>query len=162
MEVTIGICTTRLAETDAAQLFAVAPPDCVIIKVCPAMVRLPVLVAPVVFADTEKVAGPLPMPLPVVIVAQLRAVDAVHAQLLAEAVTVAKPVPPVEVKDWLVGEMLYVQAKVSAPNFRTTMSALPLCACKDAPQAPSLIPATYTFPPMSTAMPLPKSLPAKP
>ena len=71
------------------------------------MVMLPVLwPAPNVFADTVKPAVPLPVPEPEVIVAQLKGLDAVQAQLLPEAVTVTLPVPPEEVNDWLVGEMV--------------------------------------------------------
>lgn len=79
----------------------------VTVKVCPAMVILPALVAPVVLAATERVTVPLPVPLlPEVIVAQLNELIAVHAQLFAKAVTVTLPVLFVEAKDWLVGKIV--------------------------------------------------------
>lgn len=60
---------------------------------------MPVLDAPEVFAATEIVTVPLPVPVaPEVIATQLRVLDAVHAQLLSEAVTVTVPVPAAEVK----------------------------------------------------------------
>lgn len=62
------------------------------------MVKLPVLSAPL-FAENEKLAVPLPVPLlPEVIVAQFGELVAVQAQLLDEAVILTLPVPPVEVK----------------------------------------------------------------
>ena len=59
------------------------------------------------FAATLKSTVPGPDPdAPLVIVIQVRFVDAVQAQP-APAVTVLLPVPAVEEKDWLVGEIEY-------------------------------------------------------
>ncbi len=70
----------------------VPPAACVIDKVCPPTLKLPVREAPVL-ALTEKLTVPLPVPLaPEVIVIQLSLLLAVHEQLLA-VVTVTVPLP---------------------------------------------------------------------
>ena len=80
-------------------------------KVCPAIVRVAVLCAPL-FGVTEIATVPFPLPVePLVIVTQgeLLVTVADHAQLLV-AVTTMFCVPPVRVKLRLVGSMLKVQA----------------------------------------------------
>jgi hypothetical protein len=77
---------------------------CVTVKVSPAMVIVPVRREPV-FAATEYPTVPFPVPLPPeVIVIHVALLVAAHAQP-APAVTVTLPVPPLEPKDWLVGEI---------------------------------------------------------
>jgi hypothetical protein len=69
------------------------PLACVTVKVCPAMVIVPVRCGPV-FAATEKFVVPLPAPLaPAVIVIQVSLLAAVQAQPVAVA-TLTDPVPP--------------------------------------------------------------------
>ena len=50
----------------------------------------------------------MPLP-PEVTVIHVALLTAVQLQLLDDAVTPTLPVPPLELKDWLVGEMEYVQ-----------------------------------------------------
>ena len=55
---------------------------CVMVTVCPAMVRVPVRGAPVVLAATEKFVEPRPdIDAPLVMVIQLALLVAVHGQL---------------------------------------------------------------------------------
>lgn len=68
---------------------------CDTVKVCPAIVTVPVRAAPV-FAATVNATAPLPVPdAPPVIVSHATLAVAVQAQELAEAVTVIDPEPPV-------------------------------------------------------------------
>jgi hypothetical protein len=71
-------------------------PVCVTVKVFPAMVNVPVRGAASLFGDTEKLALPLPVPLPEVITIQssLLTLDQVH--LLSGVVTETLPVPLVD------------------------------------------------------------------
>lgn len=73
-------------------------------KVFPAMVNVPVRGAASLFGDTEKLAVPLPVPLPELITIQssLLILDQVH--LLSGVVSETLPVPPVDGMDhwWLV------------------------------------------------------------
>jgi hypothetical protein len=83
----------------------------------------PVLVA------TEKTTVPLPVPLPPdVTVIQPSLLEAVHAQQLCEAVTATLPVPPVEVKLWLVGliEKVQLPASCVTVNVWPAMVIVPL------------------------------------
>ena len=77
-------------------------PDWVTVKVCPAMVRVPVLDEVVVLAATEKAVEPLPL-LPEVMVIQPVLLEAVQEQPVG-AVTVTFPVPAPELKVALVEE----------------------------------------------------------
>lgn len=80
-----------------------ALPACVTVNVAPAMVSVPVRVAPVLLA-TANVTAPFPvLEAPLVTVIQLTLLTAVHEHQSA-AVTVVVPVPPVEATDWLVVE----------------------------------------------------------
>ena len=68
---------------------------CDTVKVCPAIVTVPVRAAPV-FAATVNATTPLPVPdAPPVIVSHAPLAVAVQAQELAEAVTVIDPEAPV-------------------------------------------------------------------
>ena len=80
-------------------------------KVCPAIVNVPVRVVVFGFAAALNATVPPPLPLaPLVTVSQDGSLlTAVHAQP-ASAVTVVDPVPPAAVTDWLVGTSAYVQA----------------------------------------------------
>jgi hypothetical protein len=70
------------------------------------MVMVPVLLLPVVLADTEKETVPFPVPaLPAVIVIHEALLVAVQEQLL-EVVTATVPVLPEELRRELVGEMV--------------------------------------------------------
>ena len=72
------------------------PAGCVTVNVWPAMVRVPVRAAPVVFAAAEKLTRPFPVPdAPVVIVNHVALLVAVHVQPLVE-VTVIEPEPPTD------------------------------------------------------------------
>jgi hypothetical protein len=82
----------------------VQPSPCVMLNVCPAMVRLADLDGPVV-AATLNCTWPLPLPLvPEVIVTHGALLAAVHAHP-SPAVTVTVPAPPPGVTDWLCGEI---------------------------------------------------------
>ena len=71
----------------------VQTPDCVTVNVCPAIVIVPVVVAPV-FGATEKATVPLPLPLaPVVTVIQEALLTAVHSQPRLLVIPTL-PVPP--------------------------------------------------------------------
>ena len=76
---------------------------CVTVNVAPAMVSVPVRLDATVFAATLKAAVPLPEPVaPLVTVIQAALLAAVQLHPLA-TLTLLLPVPPVAVKDWLVG-----------------------------------------------------------
>ena len=69
------------------------------------MIILPMRALPLVFAATEYVTIPLPIPLPPdVMVIQVVFLTAVHLHPLG-AVTVTLPLPPLAVKSLLVGEI---------------------------------------------------------
>jgi hypothetical protein len=69
-------------------------PGCVTVKVCPAIVRLPVRTLPVL-AVAANVTAPLPVPLvPCVMLSQESVVDAVHAQPGAMLTAIDGPAPP--------------------------------------------------------------------
>jgi len=75
------------------------------VKVWPATVRVPVLVALPVLADTEKPVVPFPFPLlPELRVIQPALLEAVQEQPVG-AVMLTVPVPPAEIKAWLEGEV---------------------------------------------------------
>ena len=72
------------------------PEACVTVNVCPAIVSVPVRVAPVEFAAAEKVTSPFAVPdAPAEIVSQVALLVAVHVHPLAE-LTVTEPEPPTE------------------------------------------------------------------
>jgi hypothetical protein len=72
------------------------------VKVCPAIVRVPVRAAPL-FDATLNDTDPLPLPdAPLVTLMNASFADAVQAQP-APAVTATLPPPPVESTDWLFG-----------------------------------------------------------
>jgi hypothetical protein len=84
-------------------------PVCVTVRTRPAILAVAVLDDPVL-ADTEYFTVPLPVPL-------LPEVIVIHDEPLAVqvqplwVVTATFPVPPAEAKDWLVGDMVYVQSE---------------------------------------------------
>ncbi len=80
------------------------------VKVCPPTLIVAVLASPV-FAATEKLIVPLPLPVELVIVTHVGAfVVAVHEQPLFDAVIAKLPVPAAAVaKFWLDGLMVNVQ-----------------------------------------------------
>ena len=74
--------------------------------VCPAIVIVPLRDDVPVFAETEEATVPLPEPVaPLVMVIQLAALDAVHAQPV-DAVTPTDPVPPFPSNEAVSGETL--------------------------------------------------------
>jgi hypothetical protein len=80
------------------------------VNVDPAMVSVPVRIAPV-FAATVKLTDPAPVPLePLVTVIQLASLTAVHAQPDCVVTVTGPPVPPAVSNAWLIGEMLYAHA----------------------------------------------------
>jgi hypothetical protein len=80
------------------------PALCVMLKVCPATVIVPVRAGPVL-AATEKLTVPLPVPVaPAVMVIQASLLVAVQAQPAA-AVTLVEPAPPAAAMVWLAGLM---------------------------------------------------------
>lgn len=86
-----------------------AAPDCVTVKIAPAIVSVPVRLDVEVLAATEKAALPVPEPdAPLVTVIQVAFVVALQAQF-AGAVTDVPPLPPAAVNDWLEEAMLYEQ-----------------------------------------------------
>ena len=77
---------------------------CVTVKVFPAMVNVPWRLVLALFAVTEYVTVPLPLPfLPDKILIQLALLAAVQLQPVC-AVRATLPVPPVETNDWPVEE----------------------------------------------------------
>ena len=82
-------------------------PVCVTVNVCPPMVMVPVLLLPVVLADTEYATVPFPVPVLFwVIVIHEALLAALQEQMLVEAVTATVPVLPKELRRELVGEMV--------------------------------------------------------
>ena len=82
---------------------------CDTVKVCPAIVSVPVRAA-AVFAATANATVPLPVPeAPPVTVSHGAFALAVHAHVLAEAVTATVPDAPVSATFWPVGEIVNVQ-----------------------------------------------------
>src|SRR5687767_12537663 len=92
-------------------------------NVWPATVKEPLREDVAVLPATEYVAVPLPVPPPDVMVTQVSGLVAVHEQVLAEAVTVMLPVPALDEKDWLVGEIENVHP--ASPILSTKASVLP-------------------------------------
>jgi hypothetical protein len=88
-----------------------AMPGCVTLKLCPAMVSVPVreLVLPLAVALNATVPLPLPLAPLVTVSHDVLLLTPVHAQP-ASVVTVVDPVPPAAVTDWLVGTSVYVHA----------------------------------------------------
>ena len=83
-----------------------AAPAWVTVKVCPAMVKLPVRALDEVFSPTAKLTPPGPTPeAPEVMVRKAALLVAVQVQPAA-ALTATLPLPPLAGKAWLVGEML--------------------------------------------------------
>jgi hypothetical protein len=81
-------------------------PCWVMVNVCPAIVRVPVLWLVDVLAETEYPIVPLPLPLlPEVIVIHDTLLVAVQEHPLWEVI-LTLPEPPFELNDWLVGEMV--------------------------------------------------------
>jgi hypothetical protein len=81
------------------------------VKVFPAAAMVAERVDVVVLAATVKATVPLPVPdVPEVIVIHGALVDALHAQVPAEAVTAMEPVPPVSPTFCDAGEIENVQA----------------------------------------------------
>jgi len=86
------VTSTSLGRTLKLQALCVVP-DCVTVKVCPAIVSVPVRLAPL-FGAAEKLTDPFPVPTaPELIVSQLAWLEAVHAHPEA-ALTPTVPVPP--------------------------------------------------------------------
>ena len=83
-----------------------------IVYVFPAIVTEPLLAATVLASTVTEIA-PVPAPLVDDRLTQERLSEAVHTQLEVVAVIEIIPVPPLEVKLLLVGEMLKVQDGVS-------------------------------------------------
>jgi hypothetical protein len=78
---------------------------CVTVNVFPAMVSVPLRLAPDEFVPTMNVAVPFPLPGPALMnETHVRLLTAVHAQVDA-AVTVLLPEPPLDVNERLVGEI---------------------------------------------------------
>src|SRR5689334_17838932 len=86
------------------------------VKVCPAMVSVPLRGLELVFAFTEKLTNPCPLPLaPEVICAQPTLLEALQLPHPAEGVTSTLPVPPAAPKEALVWDRVNVQAGGGAP-----------------------------------------------
>jgi len=86
------VTSTSLGRTLKLQALCVVP-DCVTVKVCPAIVSVPVRLAPL-FGAAEKLTDPFPVPAaPELIVSQLAWLEAAHAHPEA-ALTPTLPVPP--------------------------------------------------------------------
>ena len=84
---------------------------CVTVKVFPAAAIVPVRAVLVVFAATLNATLPLPVPeLPALMLIHGALVVAVHAHVLADAVTAIAPVPPASAKFWVDGEIENVHA----------------------------------------------------
>ena len=84
---------------------------CDTVKVCPAIVSVPVRAASV-FAATANATVPLPVPdAPPVSVSHGALALAVHAHVFAEAVTATEPDAPVSATFWPVGEIVNVQVR---------------------------------------------------
>jgi hypothetical protein len=80
------------------------------VKVAPAIVKVPLRAAVVVFAAALMPTVPLPLPLaPDVTLNHVSLLAAVHGQPVP-AVTLTVPVPPAAVIAWLVGLIAYVHA----------------------------------------------------
>ena len=95
--VTVAVCEPPAATTVCdvgASVYAHAPvAACVIVTVCPAIVNVPVRVAPVVLASTVYVATPFAVPLPLVTAIQDALLKVVHVHPLG-AVTEVDNGPP--------------------------------------------------------------------
>ena len=103
--------TTRFVFGAAASAVAMdtltfaAAPDCVMVKVWPVTVMVPVRWLVSVLAATVKLTVSLPVPLtPDVMMIQGALLVAIHVQPPC-AVTVTLPVPPLLVTAWLAGAM---------------------------------------------------------
>lgn len=83
-------------EDDVGEMAVTHPvPSCVIVRVCPAIVTVPVRLVVLVFCETVKLTVPLPEPVaPEVMVIQVSLDVAVQLQP-AVVVTAALPLPPV-------------------------------------------------------------------
>ena len=113
---------TALGEIVKLHCTLVAP--CETVTVCPATVSVPDRAAPPVFAATEYVTVPFPLPLaPDVTVMNEALLVAVHAQP-EDAVTATVAVPPVFATDCVVG--LTANAHVVPPTVSTTSFDAPL------------------------------------
>ena len=85
-------------------------PGCVTLKLCPAIVNVPVRELVVLFAAALNATGPLPLPLaPLVTVSHDVLLTPVHAHPTGD-VTAVEPVPPPAGTEPLVGEIAYVHA----------------------------------------------------
>jgi len=92
---------------------------CDTVKVCDAIVSVPVRVAEVGFAATLNTTDPLPLPLaPLVTVIQLSLLTADHGQP-APAVTVEAPVPPEAAADMVVDDSANVQPAPACVTVKT-------------------------------------------
>jgi hypothetical protein len=72
----------------------------VTVKICPAIITVPVRAAPVL-AATEKVIDPLPLPAPEVTVIHGTLLAAVHAHPTAVLTETGFPAPPAAAMFWL-------------------------------------------------------------
>jgi hypothetical protein len=88
-----------------------ATPACVTVNVWPAIVSVPVRGVALVFAATEYVTAPFPAPvLPPVIVSHDALLEALHAHVPPDAVTLTLALDAPEAGDTLVGDSVNVHA----------------------------------------------------
>jgi hypothetical protein len=108
-------------------LIAYVQATCEMVKVCPAIVRVPFRGAAVVLGVPLNSTEPVPVPLaPDVTVSHVAVLVAVHGQD-AEVVTVtALPAPPPAATAWLVGLIAYVQAICETVKVWPAIASVPL------------------------------------
>lgn len=111
--VTVTAAVAAEARTDtltgATAYVHAAVAVCVTVKVLPAIVSVPVRLAPELLVATMNVTVPFPLPGPALMTAtQATLLTAAHAQVAA-AVTTLLPEPPFDVNDRLAGEIDAVQ-----------------------------------------------------
>jgi hypothetical protein len=120
---------------------------CDTVNVCPPIVSVPVLAAPV-FAAAANATVPLPVPdAPPVSVSHGALAVAVHAQVPADAVTATEPEPPVSATLCPVGEIVNVQGAGGAAC--VTVNVFPaavIVALRALPMLAATVNATFSLP----------------